>query len=211
MKLTEYMKKVERIYKDAAPEYIKLAKQYDQIRQDIADVPRSRELTHEGKQKRIQALEEDKARLKAKMDKMAAEADEQAMKVRQEVEDRFYSHFYATPSSLDMQAIELLKSGILNDKELMHMANSFKGNATMLRICGQYMQNSSDKNIQQMGRAMQYAPQNTHMECLDAVIVAGRACVGIGTQSGPSGAESFLNRFDRMTEEAYANAPDVEG
>lgn len=211
MKLKDYMKKVEQIYKDAAPEYIKLAKQYDQMQRDIADVPKSRELTHEGKQKRIQALEADKARLKAKMDKMAAEVDAEALKVRQSVEKNFYSQFYALPSALDMQALELLKSGILNDTELLNLAGSFKGNATMQRICAKYMEQSSNPDVQRMGRAMQYTPQDTHMQCIDSVIVAGRACVGIGTQSGPSGAENFLNQFDRLTQDAYANAPDVEG
>lgn len=211
MKLTDYMKKVEKIYKDAAPEYIKMAKHYAALEQSRAALPMDRDLTAEGKQKRMKAIETEMANLKAKMDQYAADTDSQALKVRQDVESRFYSQFYATPDALDMQTIELLKSGILNDTELKTIAANFKGNATMQRICAKYMEQSSNPDVQRMGRAMQYMPQDTHMQCLDSVIVAGRACVGIGTQSGPSGAEAFLNRFDHMTADAYAKAPDVEG
>lgn len=211
MKLTDYMKQIENCYKDAAPEFIKVVQKYKQAEEDIVKTKGSRDYTPEGKQKRIKALEDYKAELKAEMNKMATEADNKALKIRQTVESNFYSKFYATPAALDMQAIELLKSGILNDKELMNLAGSFKGNATMQRICGTYMEQSSNREVQTMGRAMRYAPQDTHMRCVDSVISAGRACVGIGTQMGAQGAETFLNQFDRITADAYANAPDVEG
>ena len=211
MKLKDYMKKIEGIYKDAAPEYIKVMQKYRQAKEDIVKTRSSTELTHEGKTKRIQALEAYRNELKAEMDKIANEADAQALKVRKTVDDNFYSTFYATPAALDMQAMELLKSGILNDKELVNLAASFKGNATMQRICGSYMEKSTNEDTARMGRAMKYAPQDTHMRCVDSIISAGRACVGIGTQSGPEGAETFLNKFDSITAETYANTPDVEG
>lgn len=211
MKLTDYMKKIEGIYKEAAPEFIKIVKKDEQAKRDIESVQASREYTPEGKQRRIQALKDYRAELKAEMDKLAGAADAQALEVRRTVESRFYDKFYATPAALDMQAIELLKSGILNDKELVTLAGSFKGNATMQRICGTYMEKSSNEETARMGRAMRYAPQDTHMRCVDSVITAGRACVGIGTQTGASGAETFLNRYDSMIGDAYAAAPDVEG
>jgi len=211
MKLTDYMKKIEGIYKNAAPEFIKIVKKDEQAQRDIEKVRASRDYTHEGKQNRIAALEAYRKELRAEMEKLAGAADEQALKVRADVESRFYSKFYATPAALDMQAIELLKSGILNDTELLNLAGSFKGNATMQRICGTYMEQSSNRDVQTMGRAMRYAPQDTHMRCVDSVITAGRACVGIGTQTGAHGAETFLNRLDSMTQDAYATAPDVEG
>ena len=210
-KLTAYMKQIEGIYKEAAPEYIKIAKKDAQAKQDIEKVRASREYTHEGKQNRIAALEAYRKELRAEMDKLASAADAQALKVRSTVEQNFYDKFYATPAALDMQALELLKSGILNDTELLNLAGSFKGNATMQRICGSYMEKSNNENVQRMGRAMAYAPQDTHMRCVDSLITAGRACVGIGTQTGADGAETFLNRFDSMTGDAYAAAPDVEG
>lgn len=210
-KLTDYMRKIEGIYKAAAPEFIKIVKKDEQAKRDIENVRASREYTHEGKQNRIAALEAYRKELRGEMDKLAGAADAQALEVRKTVESRFYDKFYATPAALDMQAMELLKSGILNDKELVNLAGSFKGNATMQRICGTYMEKSQNPDTARMGRAMRYAPQDTHMQCIDSVITAGRACVGIGTQSGPTGAESFLNRFDSMTQDAYAAAPDVEG
>ena len=211
MKLKDYMKKIEGIYLETAPEIIKLAKKDAQAQQDIHDAQNSRELTHEGKQKRIASLEAYRKEIRAEMDKLAAAADEQALAIRKTVETNFYSKFHATPDSMDMQAIELMKSGILTDSELRTLAGKFAGNNTMQRICGKYMEKSQDKDTQTMGRALQFSQNDPHLRAVDDIIGAGRACLGKGTQSGLAAAETFTNRFHEITANTYATAPDVEG
>lgn len=210
-KLTAYMKQIERIYKEAAPEFIKLVNKDKQAQQDIQNARNSRDLTPEGKQKRIAALDAYRKELKGEMDKLAAAANEQALSVRKTVEQNFYGKYHATADAMDMQAMELLKSGILTDSELRTLAGRFNGNATMQRICGKYMEQSQNAETARLGRALQFSLDDPHLQAVDGIIAAGRACVGEGTQSGPSAAETFLNRFDEVAASAYATAPDVEG
>lgn len=209
MKLVGYMKKAENIYKDFAPRYLEVAKQEEANRQAIMNVRSSRELTYDGKQKQIAALQEQGKVLKAEMAAIAATANEKAQDVRREVEQRFYGFYHATPQAIDMQGLELLKSGILSDRELMQVADSYQGNATMQRICGKYMQQSDSRELRQMGSVLQANASNPHLRCIDSIIEVGKYCLGGGRTQGAS-CEVFLNRFDEMTAQTYAAAPDID-
>lgn len=210
MKLKDYMKKIEEIYKGTAPEFIKLVNKDKQAQQDIHNAMNSSELTPEGKQKRIAALEKYRKELKAEMDSLATAANEKAMDVRQTVEQLFYGKFHATADAMDMQAMELLKSGILTDSELRTLADRFNGNPTMQRICGKYMEQSKNPDTARLGHTLQLNFNDPHLKAVDGIIATGRACIGQGTQSGPAAAEVFLNRFDEVAAQAYAEAPDIE-
>ena len=209
MKLTDYMRKTEKIYKELAPRYLEAAKQDEENRQAILNVRNSRDLTYEGKQKKIAALQEKGKAFKAEMAAIAATANEQAQEVRQEVAERFYGFYHATPQAIDMQGLELLKSGILSESELMQVAEGYKGNATMQRICGKYMQQSDSRTLQEMGSVLQAKASNPHLKCIDSIIEVGKYCLGGGRTQGAS-CEVFLKRFDEMTAQTYAAAPDIE-
>ena len=170
MKLTDYMRKTEKIYKELAPRYLEAAKQDEENRQAILNVRNSRDLTYEGKQKKIAALQEKGKAFKAEMAAIAATANEQAQEVRQEVAERFYGFYHATPQAIDMQGLELLKSGILSESELMQVAEGYKGNATMQRICGKYMQQSDSRTLREMGSVLQANASNPHLKCIDSII-----------------------------------------
>ena len=210
MTLKDYMRKTERIYKELAPEYIKSVKEEQKAREQIYQTRSSRDLTPEGKQKRIAALQELCNEHKANMAALAKTAKERALEVRKEVEKRFYNRYHATPAALDMQTLELLKSGILSDSELLHLAETFDGNSTMQRICGKYMEQSSNRNTQTLGRALQMNASDPHLRCIDSIIEVGTHCMGGAPLSGANGAEHMFARFDEMTAQTYAAAPDVE-
>ena len=210
MKLTEYMKQAEKVYKDNAPAYVKLVKAEQAAREEIYKVRSSRELTPEGKEKRIaelRALEND---CRDKRMALSKAAKAEALKVRQEVEKRFYSKYHARPDALDMEGLELLKSGILTDSELTHLAESYSGNCTMQRICGKYMEQSKDRNVSSAGRVLQMNASEPHLKAMDAIIHVGDYAMGGAPLSGAAGSEYFFNRFDEMTASAYADAPDVD-
>ena len=210
MKLTDYMRKTEKIYKELAPRYLEAAKQDEENRQAILNVRNSRDLTYEGKQKKIAALQEKGKAFKAEMAAIAATANEQAQEVRQEVAERFYGFYHATPQAIDMQGLELLKSGILSESELMQVAEGYKGNATMQRICGKYMQQSDSRTLREMGSVLQANASNPHLKCIDSIIEVGTHCMGGAPLSGANGAEHMFARFDEMTAQTYAAAPDIE-
>lgn len=207
--LKDYMRKTERIYKDLAPEYIKAAKEEQKAREGINQTRSSVDLTTEGKMKRVAELEALRSQHKANMNALAKKAKDQAAAVRQEVAERFYDCYHANPAALDMQALELLKSGILSDSEIKHLADTFAGNSTMQRICGKYLEQSSDRNTQALGRTLRANASDPHLRCIDSIIDIGNHCLGGAPLSGSNGAERFFSRFDEMAAPVYAAAPDI--
>lgn len=203
------MRKVETIYKEAAPKYLELAKQADENREAILKVRDSRELTYEGKQKRIDFLHEKGNTLKAEIAAVVATANEQAQEVRRKVEQHFYNYFNTVPEDVDMHGLELLKSGILSDSELIRIAEGYKGNATMQKIYGKHMLQSNSSDVRRVGSVLLANSTNPHLRCIDSIIEVGKYCLGGGTTHGAS-CEVFLRRFDEMTAQVYAAAPDIE-
>lgn len=210
MKLKDYMKQTETIYKEAAPEFIKAAKEAKAIRDEIIATRASADLTPEGKTKRIAALNEKMNAIQANMEAIRRTANEKAADLRGTVESVFYNYYHATPAAVDLAGIELLKSGILSDRELAQFAQSYTGNATMRRVCAQYMQKTNNPELQRMASVIQQESRtNPHLACMDSIISVGNYTLG-GGASGPDFAEKFLERFDEMTAQTYAAAPDIE-
>jgi len=210
MKLIDYMKEAENIYRDAAPSYIKNANKAKEIREAIYAVRNDRTLTPGGKQKKIEELQEQERTLRAEMAAIAATAKEKALEVRQSVSERFKGFYEVSPDAIDTNALELLKSGILRDSELVKLADSYAGNITMQRIIGKYLEERPDRNLQQMGRLLQANLQDPHLKCIDSVISAGDYCLGGAPLSGSAGAEGMYNHFDQMLAPTYEAAPDID-
>lgn len=55
-----------------------------------------------------------------------------------EADTRFERYNRATGDKVDLATVELLKSGVLSDREIKALAGDFKGNIAMLRIIGKY-------------------------------------------------------------------------
>lgn len=74
--------------------------------------------------------------------------------IKQECVELFEPYNRATASMIDMPTLELLKSGILKDDELIDLADGFSDNITMLRLIGKYAEeraNNSDTIDRKMG------------------------------------------------------------
>ena len=143
------------------------------------------------------------------MELLARTAKAKALEVRSEVETRFYDRYHANPEEMDMRGIELLRSGILSDKEVKHLAEKYDGNCTMQRICGKYLEQSDDQGTRALGRMMRANASDPHLRCIDSIIEVGSYCMGGAHLSGTNGAERIFSRFDEMTAQTYAAAPDI--
>lgn len=210
MTLKQYLVQIAEIYKTAAPEYIEVLKAERQAREDIVRIKGSADLTPQGKRKKIEELEQDCAKCKKIMESIASEAREKALGVRREVEQHFYSRFHVSPADLDMNAVELLKSGILTDAELENLAAQYNGNATMQRMIGKYMQERTNSDLQKLGRVLQHSNTNVHLNYVDSIIDAGNYMLGGAPLSGPSASEAFYNRFYELIADTLTNAPNIE-
>lgn len=209
MTLKDYMKQVEQIYKKYAPDFIKEANAEKALREEIYNIRGSRELTPEGKQARIEPLQRQCEKHRAKMELLAKTAQAKALEVRSVVESRFYDRYHANPDAMDMRGVELLRSGILSDKEIKQLAEQYSDNCTMQRICGKYMEQSADQETRTLGRVLQANASDPHLRCIDSIIEVGSYCMGGAHLSGANGAERMLSRFDEMTAQTYAAAPDI--
>lgn len=204
MKLTEYMKQVEDVYKKYGARYVEELQADAKIRADMDAVRASRELTEEGKRNRIARLMQESNTHKANMAALAAAANGEAVEIRKEVAQRFYGHFHAMPAAIDPNGMELLRSGILTDAELVNLANSYEGNNTMERICATYLEKREDKALQQMASVIKSKGyHDTHLRCIDSIIDVGRRCVM------DNNAPVFLQKFDEITAQTYSAAPDI--
>ena len=210
MTLKQYLVQIAEIYKTAAPEYIEVLKAERQAREDIVRIKGSADLTPQGKRKKIEELEQDCAKCKKIMQSIAADAREKALGVRREVEEHFYSRFHVSPADLDMNAVELLKSGILTDTELANMAQEYANNGTMCRLIGKYMEERPSDELKRMGRVLQHAKADIHLRCVDSIIDIGNCALGGAPLSGNNAAEAFFNRFDELIAYTIKSAPDIE-
>ncbi len=81
-----------------------------------------------------------------------------------EADTRFERYNRATGDKVDLATVELLKSGVLSDREIKALAGDFKGNIAMLRIIGKYAderaKNTDNDNTKRELSALSYACKN---------------------------------------------------
>lgn len=210
MTLKDYLERVAQIYKKYIPDYLEELQDYNKLNNELSDTRASVKLTPDGKQEATGIIQEKMRRSREKMEKIQQAAEQEAMKVRQIVEEKFNDRFHPTPECLDMQGLELLKSGILSDSELMALAAKYNGNMTMQRICGKYMEERNNSELKQTGRLLQAKGQDQHLRCVDGVITWGNYCMGRAPLSGFAGVDCFVRKFDEQVAQIYAAAPDIE-
>lgn len=62
-----------------------------------------------------------------------------------EADTRFERHARPTGDKVDLATVELLKSAILSDRDIIRLADDFKDNVAMTKIIGKYAEESADK------------------------------------------------------------------
>lgn len=134
----EFTDKIREAYSKYREEYIKASNAIiddtkrwnEELRRGWATLNDRQEasLKHDTKARELrQAFESIEDRAKAEFDEIKAEC----MKI-------FEPYNRATASMIDVPTLELLKSGILKDNELIDLADNFSDNITMLRLIGKY-------------------------------------------------------------------------
>ena len=209
MNLKEYMKKAEGVYRNYAPEYHKLLAEEKEVKEAISNLGRQYALTPRERQERENALRDRLGKIAEKKKETRAAADREAGEVAQEVKERFKDRFNALPENLDMATVELVKSGICTDKDLVNLANRFRGNVTMERYLGKAMEAREDPALQSLGRNLQRPQQEPHIKAIASILETGAYTMG-GAPGGDMVAEAMFNRLDEINAQAYQEAPDIE-
>ncbi len=134
----EFTDKIRNVYTKYREEYVKLSNAFLEDKNQWLEECRRGWTTHEkGKIATLKHDEEVRNRriaFESIEDRAKAEFDE----IKAECMKIFEPYNRATASMIDMPTLELLKSDILKDNELMDLANDFNDNVTMLRLIGKY-------------------------------------------------------------------------
>lgn len=206
MTLKNYMDRVGEIYKAAAGEVVKDAERLEELKAKRAGVWADRGLTMTGKHTEDGKLAEEMHAVNRHISGVQENARKAALGVRAEVERVFHDHYNAKPADYDEKTAQLINSGVLTEKELLHMADG--ANRTMKRFIGARLAESKDQMTAFRGRVLQQTSLNPHLEAIDGMMGVGVYAVG-GGQAGPAGAAEFLRRWDEVVQPVYAAAPDV--
>ena len=206
MTLKNYMDRVGEIYKTAAGEVVKDAERLEELKAKRAGVWADRGLTLTGKHTEDGKLAEETHAVNRHIAEVQANARKAALAVRAEVEKAFFDYYNAKPADYDEKTAQLINSGALTEKELLHMADG--ASRVMRRVIGARLAESEDEMIAFKGRTLQQTSTNPHLDAIDGMMGAGLYVTG-GGQSGPGGAAEFLRRWDYITRPVYDAAPDV--
>lgn len=85
--------------------------------------------------------------LKKEFAELAKKAEKGFNELITEADERFERHARPTGDKVDIATVELLKSGVLSDKEIVRLANDFMDNVAMRRIIGKYAKERAEKTM----------------------------------------------------------------
>ncbi|WP_303820139.1 hypothetical protein [Ruminococcus flavefaciens] len=181
VELVDYIEKINNSFIEARKTYKEWYNTFiEDDNRHLAELKATKkDYTTEGYNNRLAAILDEK---RVHAGKIAAQIDRfnaHVAKLRESCKAEFKDTYSITPRSLDMAAVELIKSGILTDAELLDLAQTeYVNNATMLRYIGNTLQKSEDKAMQQKGAALMARSQNNlHLELFDELVRICNSCL----------------------------------
>lgn len=137
-KLTDYIDKVEAAYKEARKAYDEAVKSLDDLEKRHRTKMKMGLLNEKGLKRENDYYYEEKHRLVQSIKNARDSFSASAADIRERVDVTFRDLYCVNPSSMDMQAVEMIRSGMLTERELVEMGMKYKeaGNLAMYRFCG---------------------------------------------------------------------------
>ena len=136
--LTSYINKIEALYGKAREDFNKATAELEKLEESHRAKLNSRELNATGVQRENERYTARKKELLQTIADARDTFSKGAAEVRDSVNVLFRNTYRTNPESMDLKAVEMIKSGMLTEKELIEMALSYKesGNLAMYRYCG---------------------------------------------------------------------------
>lgn len=200
-----YLRDIREIYRAASKKVVDLHSQIEKVNRMIAETSSSQMLTVAGKQKALNQLQTRKTELKREIEAVRSQAAKDATEVKNTLDQMFYARFHPAASELDMQTVELIKTGVLSGPELLRMAEN--ANVTMRKVIGKTLEGMH--GYEKEARLLMMSVDNPHLRAADELISVGDYSCGGARLSGSAGAETFLKRFDEITDPIIDGAPRV--
>lgn len=213
IELVDYIEKINSSFIEARKNYTEWYSAFiEDDNRHLAELEaRKKDYTTEGYNSRLTAILEEK---RVHAGKIAAQIDRfnaHIAKLRESCKAEFKDTYSISPRSLDLAAVELIKSGILTDTELFDLAQTeYNNNATMLRYIGNTLQKSEDMAMQRKGAALIARSLNSpHLALFDELVRVCNSCLR-PEHYDESGRlvdiEKAYELSNNMEREAYNNA-----
>lgn len=200
-----YLRDIKRIYQESSE---KVEKEYDKLVKlngEYNRVSSSRDYTVEGRQKRLAEISAERDKIKHNCAALREEANNNARKIRDDAEKMFYNYYNAAPEDVDLKMMELIRSGVLTEKELIHYGN--KANSTMRRVIGKELEK---RGSHQAGTIFQFQSGDPHLSAIDELIGVGDYAVGGAPMGGLESVSAIRKRFDELCDPVIARTKDVK-
>lgn len=133
--------------------------------------------------------------------------------IRKRLEDDFKGFYGIDPDQLDMKAVALLNSGVLNRSDLSQMAEKYADNVGMLRLIGKEAKKyGNERDMQLLAAKCSLDKPSVHLEKFDGFSSWTHVGLG-GDNNGNIGYARFAQTFDDKLNERLdgfmASLPDV--
>lgn len=206
--LQTYLNEIHRNYNTARLKYTELYNEFKKNEQQFYGVSRDTTLSVKGKSEASGKYRSEMSRIQREIEQLVSSAQKSFADTRSRADAVFGDKYRATPDKLDQNALELLKSGVLTDSEIQHMAQEYSENATMCRLIAKYAQERADKNpnnheMQHLAISLKRITPK-HLEGIDALILCAENGLRLDHVAAESGAKIYDKFADRIFSE-YGN------
>lgn len=157
VQLRFYLEKMIDKYNDSRERCAVVWDALDTAKKENGRIQAGRQYSTQGKREAQEHYREKERAAKNELANILKDAQGVFAEIRNEV-DHQYSHLYSIrPEQVDTNALELLKSGVLTDKEIVSFGDLYASNPAMSRLVGKYAAQRSEK-----------APGNTELRRIAA-------------------------------------------
>lgn len=206
--LSAYLDEIRTTYNEARAEYTRLYDLLDEATAKYREARRSGNYSRQGIEKVQQEYSAKSAYLRASIEQVIQDAQASFAKTRQSADHAFGDLYRVLPEKLDMAALELLKSGILTDGELVELAGRYEGNRTMTRLIGKYAKERADTDpnntnvaMRKLAAAVKASETIPHLEAMDSLTVWAEKGLRMDRSLSDGVAKCFDENADHIFEE----------
>lgn len=199
-KLTSYINKIEALYGKAREDFNKATAELAQLEESHKKKVGSGELNAKGLQRENERYTSKRKELLQTIADARDTFSKGAAEVRDSVDVLFRNTYRTNPESMDLKAVEMIKSGMLTERELLEMAAAYKesGNLAMYRYCGTRLNtNDTDPTIRAIAQDAHRALEREDLQTVDTFT---DICL-----KGLRDDVALANGIDRRHEEFYGD------
>lgn len=173
--LHEYLNRIRDVYNKARVEYTKIMDRREDEEQRYRKLMKSGELNARGIERAKERHSETIAQINREFEALMQGTEETFSQIRTAVKFTFRDMYGLNPDKIDMNTLELLKSGIMTNDELTELAGNFEKNPTMRRMIGKYVSERSAKDpandeLRMLAAKCSVVDGTPHLDAVDALI-----------------------------------------